>query len=161
MKQLLLVRHAKSSWDNSGIKDFDRPLNQRGMADAALMGTQIKLRPTQVLCSSAERTRQTTDILLAEMGISLDLVEYRDSLYLASCQQLMQQIVHLPASEDCAMLISHNPSVAEFIETYTSICPARVPTCCVSELSYQVTSWTEVENNMPTTERFIFPAMFR
>jgi len=161
VKRLILVRHAKSSWDNPGLKDFDRPLSQRGLADAALMGGKITLRPNHVLSSSAERTRQTVELLLEEMGMNPDAVEFSDALYHASCHQLLQSVTRLRDNHDCAMLVAHNPGVAEFIEEFTNIRPARVPTCSVFTLGYQVSSWGDVEHTRPGEQEFLFPGMYR
>ncbi|MBN2783463.1 MAG: histidine phosphatase family protein, partial [Pontiellaceae bacterium] len=86
-KLLYLVRHAKSSWADMGMRDFDRPLNKRGLRDAPEMGRRLRkleAAPSIVLCSPALRTRQTSELLLREMQVSTDCVLFESSIYEAS-----------------------------------------------------------------------------
>ena len=82
MKHLLLIRHAKSGWDNANLQDFDRPLSDRGKKDAILMENflnKIEYKPHLILCSPARRTQQTYDILFGVSEIKSTL--YLDDLY--------------------------------------------------------------------------------
>ncbi|HKR02167.1 MAG TPA: histidine phosphatase family protein, partial [Pyrinomonadaceae bacterium] len=90
MKKLLLLRHAKSSWDDASLPDFERPLNERGRRAAPLMGEFMrrqKIRPDLVICSPARRTRETIARVLEAAGMTTE-VRYDERIYEASVQAL-------------------------------------------------------------------------
>ena len=110
-KSLYLVRHAKSSWTDTGLGDFDRPLNKRGLRDAPEMGRRLNLRnvhPEIILCSPARRTRETLDLLI---GKTAGNVHFKQAIYEASDQTLLSLVRTLPDSCTSAMLIGHNPAM--------------------------------------------------
>ncbi|MCO6416302.1 histidine phosphatase family protein [Siccirubricoccus sp. KC 17139] len=114
MRQLLLLRHAKSSWDDPGLSDHARPLNARGRRAAAAMAQAMRdlgLAPDVVLVSSARRTLQTLEALTPFEGGAL--VEPMDALYLAPWQQLLDAIRTAPPTARSLLLIGHNPGLHE------------------------------------------------
>ena len=114
MHQLLLLRHAKSAWDDAAIEDHERPLNPRGRAAAtALRQTMrdIGLSPDLILVSTARRTRETLDAL--EPWDESPIVEATPALYLASAQQILETLNAIPVTVRGAMLIGHNPGLHE------------------------------------------------
>ena len=114
MRQLLLLRHAKSSWDDPGLTDFDRPLNPRGRAAAAAMRTAMAglgLAPDQVLVSTSKRTLQTLEAL--EPWEETPLVEPMDSLYLAPAAGLLRALQDVQPTVRSVMVIAHNPGLHE------------------------------------------------
>lgn len=115
-KSLHLLRHAKSSWAAAGAEDHDRPLAPRGERAATLVGVylgQLGVLPDLVLCSTALRTRQTAERVLAECAPRAT-VRYLQGLYMAAPRQLKAAIATVP--EECATLlvIGHNPGLHEF-----------------------------------------------
>ena len=114
MRQLLLLRHAKSSWDDPRLSDHARPLNARGRRAAAAMAQVMRerrLSPDIVLVSSARRTLQTLEALAPfEDG---PLVEPMDDLYLAPWQRLLDVLRNVPQTARSVLLIGHNPGVHE------------------------------------------------
>ncbi len=114
MRQLLLLRHAKSCWSNPGLSDHARPLAQRGLLAAAAMRRAMQalgLQPDLVLVSSARRTLQTLQAL--EPWDETPLVEPMDGLYLAGPEQLLKALRGLPETMRSVMLIGHNPGLHE------------------------------------------------
>jgi phosphohistidine phosphatase len=116
MRQLLLLRHAKSSWDDPSLSDHARPLNPRGRRAAAAVAQALRelgLSPDVVLVSSARRTLQTLEQIRPsfEPGI---LVEPLDALYLATWQSLLTLVQAVPETARSVMLIGHNPGLHEF-----------------------------------------------
>jgi phosphohistidine phosphatase len=94
MKRLLLLRHAKSSWGDSRLADFERPLNERGLRAAPLMGRYMrerKIRPDLIICSPAERARQTAALLAEAAGLSAPL-RYDERIYEATAARLAEVI---------------------------------------------------------------------
>lgn len=112
MKVLYLLRHAKSSWRDADLDDFDRPLNKRGRSAAKLIAQYMqlqKLRPDLVLCSAARRTRQTFDYISASLDGCPVLFEH--DLYEAGMRELMERLHSLDASVASVLLIGHNPGM--------------------------------------------------
>ncbi len=114
MRQLLLMRHAKSSWDDPRLSDHARPLNARGRQSAAAMRRamhELGLAPDMVLVSSARRTLQTLEAL--EPWDDTPLVEPMDALYLASAPQLLTVLRGVAETTRSVLLLGHNPGLHE------------------------------------------------
>ena len=114
MRQLLLLRHAKSAWDDPGLADHARPLAQRGLAAAAAIRRVMQesgLQPDVVFVSSARRTLQTLKAL--EPWDETPLIEPMDGLYLAGVEQLLGALRGTPETVRSAMLVGHNPGLHE------------------------------------------------
>lgn len=112
MRQLLLMRHAKSSWDDPQLSDHDRPLNPRGRAAAAAMRAsmvQLGLAPDIVLVSPARRTLQTLELL--EPWEDAPLVEVVEALYLATAAQMLQALHGVAETARSVLLLGHNPGL--------------------------------------------------
>ncbi len=120
MRQLLLLRHAKSSWDDSAQSDHARPLNPRGRLAAAAMRDlfrNLSLTPDVVLVSSARRTRQTLDALAP--WDETPIVEPMDGLYLATPAQIRAIISGVAETVRSLMIVGHNPGLHELAMTLT------------------------------------------
>jgi phosphohistidine phosphatase len=110
-RTLLLLRHAKSSWDEPGLEDHARPLAPRGRRDAAALGAHLARRrpaPGLVLCSTAQRTRETLALLDLPRKTP---VRFEPKLYLASAETLLRRLRRLPARERSVLLIAHDPGL--------------------------------------------------
>jgi phosphohistidine phosphatase len=117
-RRLILMRHAKSSWDDPALGDKDRPLNKRGRRSAVALGKWLAEKgylPDVVLCSSAVRTRETLD------GLKLGVVptKFLDSLYHASTN-LIREVLHDKGAGNCLLIITHNPGCANFADRILS-----------------------------------------
>ncbi len=112
------MRHAKSDW-NSYQEDFDRPISRRGVADLGLISPYFaKLqRPNCILCSPALRTKQTLEILRETLGkpLSLIKIDFVDSLYLASSEEIENQIASYLKVCESVMIVSHNPGLENLL----------------------------------------------
>ena len=116
MKQLLLLRHAKSSWDDPALADFDRPLAPRGRKDAQRMGRETAGRgwlPQRVLVSPAARTRETWEIVSAEWS-RLPELSFRETLYEAAAGQLLVEAKRTPERIGTLLMLGHNPGLEDF-----------------------------------------------
>ena len=115
MRQLLLLRHAKSSWDDPKLSDHARPLNLRGRHAAAAMAAEMRrlgLLPDMVLVSSARRTLQTLAAL--EPWDEPPRIEALDALYLAPALELLEAVRRAAPTARCLMVVGHNPGLHEF-----------------------------------------------
>ena len=112
MGQLLLLRHAKSSWDDPQMPDHARPLNLRGQQAAGAMAREMRrlgLLPDFVMVSSARRTLQTLAAL--EPWDAPPVVEPMDALYLAEAEDMLEALQRAPAAARSIMLVGHNPGL--------------------------------------------------
>lgn len=113
VKRLFLLRHAKSSWDEPGLADHDRPLAKRGRRASKTIGERMRaegIAPALVLCSSSERTRET----LKRIGLPAEVeVQLEPELYAASAGELLAVLNRVPDEIESAMLIGHNPGLQD------------------------------------------------
>lgn len=113
MKQLLLLRHAKSSWDDPGLDDFDRPLAERGVKAARSIGRELAARgwlPDLALVSPALRTRDTWRLVAAELPVQ-PRIAFIKALYDASAADILSQIGQSDVSSGSLLVIGHNPGL--------------------------------------------------
>jgi phosphohistidine phosphatase len=147
VKQLILVRHAKSSWKDPGLADADRPLNERGKRDAPDMGKRLArrgVRPDLIVSSPARRAVATAKLLAAELAYPPADIEIVKTLYEASEGVWLAIVRGLPAYVRSAMIVGHNPEITAFVNC---LCPAgidNVPTCGMLILGYETDSWGDV-----------------
>ncbi|MEO0695215.1 MAG: histidine phosphatase family protein [Pseudomonadota bacterium] len=153
MKTLLLLRHAKSSWEDDLQADFDRPLNDRGYLAAPRMGAYLrlaKLAPDLILCSTARRTRETLDGVIDGLGQTPD-AWLLNSLYLASPDQMLSEIAKVVPGTQSVMLIAHNPGLEALALSLIdpAIAPPRenqllqekYPTAALTVITFDTTNW--------------------
>ncbi len=114
----ILMRHAKSSWADAGMDDFDRPLNHRGRETAPKMGDWLKEHdfvPDLVLSSTAVRAKQTTDLVVEALGGSVD-IEWHPDLYLSTSATMQAKVAEVPSSVSKVLLVAHNPGLEELVQ---------------------------------------------
>jgi phosphohistidine phosphatase len=145
VKTLLLLRHAKSSWDDKSLRDFDRPLNKRGLKAAPMVGETIrkrKLRPELVLSSPAERAKETTRLVCDAAGL-IAVARYEDGIYEASARRLLEIVSRIEDAVNTAMLVGHNPGLEELLGVLTNEAH-RMPTASLASIELRVERWSEV-----------------
>lgn len=145
MKQLLILRHAKSSWSNAFLADHDRPLNSRGRRDAPRMGQLLldaELEPDLVLCSSAERARATAEAAAEACGHTDPLVVTGD-LYHAGPQRIVEVIAERAGDANRVLVVGHNPGMEELVERFGRTYQ-RMPTAALAHIELQLSDWSEL-----------------
>lgn len=156
MRTLLLVRHAKSSWAEPGLGDFDRPLNDRGKRDAPEMARRIRKKNISVdllVSSPAKRASKTARLFAEELSINPDQIKYVPELYLAGTAEFIRAIKFIDDSYNTIAIFSHNPGITEFANSLTSVRVDEMPTCAVYALTGDSNSWkTFMEGN----KQFLF-----
>jgi len=158
MKTLLLLRHAKSSWDDASLSDFDRPLNERGNRTAPVMGSWLrkkKLKPDLVLSSPAVRARQTTQIVCEAAGWA-GPVQYDERVYEAPVQRLLSIVSQIENEVNLTMMVGHNPGLEELVEALTGE-SCRMPTGAVALIELNVEQWQEVRRALGKLKWLIRP----
>ena len=155
-KTLILVRHAKSSWDAPGLSDIDRPLNERGKKDAPEMAKRLKDRGIKVdlfVSSPAKRAHKTAKYFAEEFGIKKDDIVLVDELYGANVAAFNQIVENLKDSNDTVVLFSHNPDITAYACTLTNVKVDDMPTCAVFAVQADTNEWKDFEN---TEKKFLF-----
>ncbi len=147
MKQLLLCRHAKSSWKNPALADFDRPLNKRGKRNAPVMGARLAARgmvPELILSSSAKRARKTAMHLCRGMQVSKDLISLHKSLYDTDSSGLLDVISRTDDGCRRLLLVGHNYELTELANGLAPMDIYNVPTCGIVACTIVVDSWRDI-----------------
>ncbi len=169
MRQLLLLRHAKSSWDDPQLSDHARPLNVRGRRAAAAMARAMRglgLAPELVLVSSARRTLQTLAAL--EPWGAPPAIEPLDALYLAPAHDLLDALRDIEATVRCVLLVGHNPGLHDLAvllagaDSASPDAPLRrvaegFPSGALAEFSIDG-PWRDLRGNGARLTRFLAPA---
>jgi len=149
MKTLLLIRHAKSSWDDSTLSDFERPLNERGKEDAPMMADRLKHKKIKVerfVSSPAKRAKKTAKIFMKELGVNEKELILKPSLYEASAADFYNTIEKLDDNEDIFALVSHNPGITDFINTLECSEVYNMPTCAVYAIEINIKQWKDFKD---------------
>lgn len=142
--ELLVLRHAKSSWSQENLADFDRPLKQRGIRDAARMGRFLhdqRLMSSVVLASTAVRVRQTLDTLLPELGFDRARVTWSRRFYHAEPEVWFDALRLLPEACARCLIVGHNPGLEEFLNVICKSLPEPedhklLPTAALARLRW-------------------------
>lgn len=146
MKTLLIVRHAKSSWDNASISDIDRPLNDRGKRDAPAMAKRLIKAGVKIdlfVSSPAKRARHTAEIFLHEFERKEKTLVIVQQLYHAQIQDFRDVVAGLDDQYDSIALFSHNPGITAFANILSTVRLDNMPTCSIFAVTSTATSWKE------------------
>lgn len=161
MKELILVRHAKSSWEYD-VKDADRPLGERGISDAHLIAEAMQKHVTGVhafFSSPANRALHTCMILMRELKLPLESLQIVKELYDFSGEGVSNHIRNMDDTFEKVMLFGHNNAMTHIANKWGSKYLENVPTCGVVLLHFPVKSWQEISYG--TTQKTIFPKHLR
>ena len=167
MKRLTILRHAKSSWDHSGLDDHDRPLNERGWKAARRMGREMKqrgMRFDHVLASTAARVRETLDGVRETLSIDAP-IQFEPRVYLASEETLLELIGALPQSVKAPLLVGHNPGLERLIVELThgdthgsrDQVAQQYPTGALAVVELPAQQWQDVEPGSGEITELILP----
>jgi phosphohistidine phosphatase len=142
MKTLLVLRHAKSSWDDPGRGDHERPLNQRGLQDAPRMGALIRERrliPDIVVSSDALRARSTAEAVAGAARYEGKILLDRQ-LYLAEPADILSVLRELHENAETVMIVGHNPGLEDLVKLLTGE-PHDLPTAALAQVVLPIESW--------------------
>ncbi len=145
MKTLLLLRHAKSSWGNDALADFDRPLNDRGRRDAPRMGQLLKsldLTPDLIITSTAARAATTAERVAGAGSFDGEIV-YTDDLYLADPETYIELARQTNDDVATLMMVGHNPGIEMLVEQISGR-DEPMPTAALACLRLSIDSWREI-----------------
>ena len=147
MKYLYLIRHAKSSHEESGISDFERKLTEKGKADALKIGEALRQRECRIdtmLCSPAKRTKKTCVLMTDSLHISQEVIHFDEKIYLATAETLEKCISQYDGTAPALALVGHNPGITDLAN---SLCDNvhidNLPTAGVFAVSANISDWQE------------------
>jgi phosphohistidine phosphatase len=158
MKILLLLRHAKSSWDEPTLRDFDRPLNKRGKKAAPQMGKYMrerKIKPHLVISSPAERAQETAALVTKAAKIKTP-IRYDERIYEANIGKLLEVISQIDDDASEVLLVGHNPGMEEILELLTGEVQ-RMPTTALARITLNIDHWNEVKERSGQLDWIVKP----
>jgi len=156
MKTLVIVRHAKSSWDQPGLSDFDRPLNERGKKDAPVMANRLKEKGIELdhlVSSPAKRAKKTAKYFAEEFRLKKEDIKLVEALYGATQSEFLQAIKEIDDKYKNVALFSHNPGVTDFASSLTNVHVDDMPTCAMFAVQANTDSWIDF---MEVERSFLF-----
>jgi phosphohistidine phosphatase len=165
MHTLYLLRHAKSSWADPTLPDRERPLAPRGRRDAKRIAkhlARLRIQPELVLCSTAERTRKTLELVRPALGTT-GTVKLEAELYAASSDELLERIRVVPEEVATVMLIGHNPGLGDLALVLASAgadlerIKAKFPTAALATLTLANTPWSELSEADAVLTSYVVP----
>jgi len=168
MLSLLLLRHAKSSWDDSTLDDFDRPLNSRGLKAAPLVGKWMMdqgLSPRLILCSGARRTRETVGLVLPFMRGDQD-IHIEDGIYSADgATDLLDRLHSIGKNTGTVMIVGHNPSMQDLVLMLAGSgnpddlqqVATKFPTASLAEIEFNATDWASLSAGDGVLKNLVLP----
>ena len=148
MKTLILMRHAKSSWNHANLSDHQRPLNPRGKSDAPRMGAFLQEQGVEInaiLCSTAQRTRETLAYFLQEYTFEGE-PRFLEQLYHAELSDFIEALAELPPEVESAMILGHNPTMASALDFFCDQ-QEKFPTAAVAQIKFDVDDWDALIEN--------------
>ncbi len=146
-KILLVIRHAKSSWDISTLNDFDRPLNERGKKEAPMMAKRLidkKIKVDAFVSSPAKRAKKTSELFCEAYGNKPGEVVFVSMLYHAAVEDFYEVVKNLEDSRRTVAIFSHNPGITAFVNTLTETVQIdNIPTCGIFAIKVKSNKWAD------------------
>lgn len=165
MKTLCLIRHAKSSWENPALDDFNRPLNERGLRDAPYMANLLRdtgMQPDLFVSSPANRALTTATIFAQAFDVPPSAILQNNRIYEASSEEIFQIIKTLPNEATTVLLFGHNPTFTLVANYFTAKATyiSNVPTCGIVKIESTEPQWNMfIDGNTQVTSLY-FPKQF-
>ena len=162
MKELLVIRHAKSSWANAGQDDFDRPLNDRGHSDAQRMAERLIKRGVKIdqfISSTAVRAITTATYFAEAYNRKKSEILQLQSLYHAPARQFFEVIAQIDHSVHCAAIFAHNPGITDFVLDLDTIKIDNMPTCGIFAVKLHTDDWKKIRSCKKECWFFDYPKL--
>jgi len=162
MKTLHINRHAKSSWKDNSLRDYDRPLNKRGKINAAFMAEKFANDHTidLIMSSPAKRAKRTAQYFAAALGIDENTIQYEEMIYGSDVSELMNLLKAVPKEIESVMLFGHNPTFTELAWHLDHNFRAHVVTCARVQIEFDVDDWSLIGKDLGRMVAHHYPRMF-
>ena len=158
MRKLILLRHAKSSWKDTSLDDFDRPLNRRGKKDAPIMADKLSMRKIKIdliISSPAKRTTETVKIFANILGYHSEII-FNGKLYEASYNEILEVINLIDDKYQNVLLVCHNPGITDLANYISNYFIENISTSGIVGLSTN-NSWKNINENGCTLLFYDYP----
>ena len=162
MKKIIIVRHSKSSWKDTSLTDFNRPLNNRGNKDGPKISEYLSGRINKIdllHCSSSVRTFETSKFFSST--IEFKKIKYDDKLYHCSANLIISLASKYSDQYDSAMIIAHNPGLTNLINIITNITLDNLPTTGLAEIDFDCDSWKNISSENSNLVHVKFPKQLK
>lgn len=159
-RNVILIRHAKSSWAQSGQLDYNRPLNQRGIDSIPVMGQWLKnqsFSDALLLHSSANRTTQTFEGIKPYIVSKCSKIQAKKDLYHASFKTISKIISETQKKFKTVIIVGHNPGITDCLNYLASENISNMPTLGIALISFDIDSWEEIHGGLGTLKSFEYP----
>ncbi|MFA5455217.1 MAG: histidine phosphatase family protein [Sulfurimonas sp.] len=158
MKKLYIIRHAKSSWKDETLEDFERPLSKRGKANAPMMGERLKKKgvmPDIIISSPAKRAKSTAEMIAKEVGYEKKVL-FDENIYESSVATLRKILTSVNDENSTVFLVGHNPELNMLVDYYVKFYE-NIPTCGVVELEFACERWAQIKPKNAKLISFDYP----
>ena len=159
-KRLLLIRHAKSDWGNASLRDFDRPLNKRGHANAPEMALRMvkqSIYPDLIVASSALRALTTANYFAKKWELTKDLLQTDKNIYEAGIKTLLDIVNNFDNQYNTIAMFGHNPGFTDFVNYLSDVDIYNMPTCSIVILEFPFDEWNLVSSSTAKVLLFDYP----
>lgn len=147
LRRLYIIRHAKSSWNNPMLSDYDRPLNDRGERDAPMMGKRLKslnIKPDIIISSTAKRAAQTAKKISKEIDYDINTIKWVEKLYHCIPTVFEEVLYELDDDVESVFIVAHNPGITDFVNNLSSAFQTNnMPTCGIVGAEFELREWSE------------------
>lgn len=163
MRTLTLIRHAKSSWKDNTLSDFNRPLNKRGQQNAPMMGRLLHDMGASfelIVSSPALRAITTARLIAEQLGYPQDALIQDTGLYAATTSGLLKVVHELPDETLAVALVGHNPGLTDFCNYLCGDSVENLPTCAVASITFDTDTWQAVHRDTGRLTRYEYPRKY-
>ncbi len=160
MKYLYLIRHAKASWEDANLQDFDRPLTPVGEEDAKTMALALKkqkAKPDLIIASPALRSIKTAEIMAEEFSYPLKKIKTEMLIYNGGVEDMVELIKHIDSKINTAFYFGHNPSLTWLTHYLCDSAKMNIPTCGVVGISFNMKTWPHISDAETKLITFLHP----
>jgi len=160
MKTIYLIRHAKSSWSEIGMSDFERPLNKRGKKDLPFMAKRLKefgIKPDLILSSPAKRAKKTTKEIAQTIEYSEEKIVYKEALYDSSYINYRYLLDSLDDTVESIFIVGHNPTLTDVGEKLSGAILTNIPTCAIVAMEFDVDCFRDIKEESGKILFFDYP----
>lgn len=167
MKTIMLLRHAKSSRDDSSLKDYDRPLTKLGRRDAPLMGLfvkEVEALPDIIMSSPAKRAGQTVRLFAKASGFDLSLIRWNENLYYGGARDYLSAIQEAPETTEGVLLVGHNPLLEETVSLLCNLegsYAVRMPAASLVCIEHPAVAWKQVKSGTARLKWMMIPSLLK
>ena len=161
MKRLYIVRHAKSSWKEIDLNDFDRTLDERGKRDLPFMAARLndlEVNPTYIISSPASRAITTAKGLAQGIGFDFNNIDEHKNIYESTAEEMLKSISTVGDEVNELMIVGHNPSVTFLVYTLCGEILNKFSTCGIFAIDFKSNSWAEIKNGKKVF--WIYPKLY-